>query len=277
MGMRISTNVASINAQNSLMKTQAKVEKSYAQLASGSRITKSADDAAGLALSESLKSQVASYNMAKRNAMDGQSMVQVAEGGLNEISNILVRFRELAVQAASDTVGDRERSFLNEEVNQLKQESDRITASTRYGATNLLDGSGNEFAFQVDIGNDDFKDRITYDAGRINVALSEIGLDGLDYSNKDGAREALEKIEDAQFTVNGHRASLGAIQNRLISTQSNLSVGIENISAANSRIRDADIAESTAELTKNNVLLNASQAVLSQANQQPASALRLIG
>lgn len=277
MGMRISTNVASVNAQNSLARSQTKIEKSYAQLASGSRITKSADDAAGLALSEAMRGQIAGYNVAKRNALDGQSMVQVAEGGLNEISNILVRFRELAVQAASDTVGDREREFLNKEVVQLKEEVDRIAVSTRFGSTNLLDGTGQEFAFQVDLGNDEFKDRITYDAGSANVMMDAIGLDGIDYATKDGAREALEKIEEAQFTVNGHRATLGAIQNRLISTQSNLSNSIENVSAANSRIRDADIAESSADLTKNTVLLNASQSVLTQANQTPSSALRLIG
>lgn len=276
MGMRISTNVASINAQNSLGKSQQKIEKAYAQLASGSRITKSADDAAGLALSESLKGQIVGYKVAKRNALDGQSMVQVAEGGLNEISNILIRLRELAVQSASDTVGETERGFLDKEVQQLVKEVDRIAQSTRFGSTQLLDGTGDSFAIQVDIGNDSFKDRINYDAGEINVQMSELGLDGLDYSSQDGAREALEGLESAQLAVNGHRATLGAVQNRLISTQQNLSNSIENVSAANSRIRDTDVAEASANLTSNNVLLNASQMVLAQANNTPSAALRLL-
>lgn len=277
MGMRISTNVASINAQNSLSKSQAKIEKAYAQLASGSRITKSADDAAGLALSENLKGQIAGYTVAKRNALDGQSMVQVAEGGLNEVSNILIRLRELAVQSASDTVGQTERGFLDKEVQQLVKEVDRIAQSTRFGSTQLLDGTGDNFAIQVDIGNNDFRDRINYNAGEINVQMGELGLDGLDYSSQDGAREALEGLEGAQLIVNGHRATLGAVQNRLISTQQNLSNAIENVSAANSRIRDTDVAESSADLTANNVLLNASQMVLAQANNTPSAALRLLG
>lgn len=277
MGMRISTNVASLNAQNSLMKSQIAIDKSFAQLASGSRITKSADDAAGLAMSEALKSQLAGFSTAKRNALDGQSMVQVAEGGLNEVANILIRLRELAVQSASDTVGDRERQFLNKEVQQLTLEVDRIAAATSFGSTNLIDGSGGEFEFQIGLGNDDFKDRITYDAGAVNVSTDSLDISGMDYGTQSGAREALELIENAQFTVNGHRATMGAVQNRLMSTQNNLAVTIENVSAANSRIRDTDIAESTAELTKNTVLLNASQSVLAQANQSPSSALRLLG
>lgn len=276
-GLRVSTNVASLNAQNSLSHSQRKIDKSFAQLSSGDRITKAADDAAGLALSESLKAQVKGYSVAQRNAMDGQSMVQVAEGGLNEVSNILVRLRELGVQAASDTVGDRERQFLDKEVQQLKLEMDRIAQTTKYGTTNLLDGSGGEFSFQIDINNDDFQDRITFDSGAQSVRLSELSMDGLDYSTKEGAREALTIIDDAQFTVNGHRATLGAVQNRLISTQNNLGTAIENVSAANSRIRDTDIAQATAELTQNQVLLNASTGILAQANAQPQAALRLIG
>lgn len=277
MGLRVSTNVASINAQNSLSKSQAKIDKSFAQLSSGDRITKAADDAAGLALSESLKAQIKGYGVAQRNAMDGQSMVQVAEGGLNEVSNILVRLRELGVQAASDTVGERERTFLDKEVQQLKLEADRIAQTTKYGTTNLLDGTGGEFSFQIDINNDEFQDRISFDSGAQSVRLSDLNMDGLDYTTKEGAREALEVIDEAQYAVNGHRATLGAVQNRLISTQANLGTAIENVSAANSRIRDTDIAQATAELTSNQVLLNASNSILGQANAQPQAALRLIG
>jgi flagellin len=276
MGLRISTNIASLNAQKSLSYSQREIEKSYAQLSSGSRITKSADDAAGLALSEFLKGQIRGFDVAKRNALDGQSMIQVAEGGLNEVSNIMIRLRELGVQAASDSVGETERGFLDKEVQQLKMELDRISQTTNFGSTSLLDGSGNEFEFQVGINNDDFEDRITFNAGEFDVRLNSLGLDGLDYTTKEGAREALETIDQAQYSVNGHRATLGAMQNRLISTQSNLANAIENVSSANSRIRDADIAQSTADLAKNQVLNTASQSVLAQANTSTAGALRLI-
>lgn len=277
MGLSVSTNVASINAQKTLSSNQRHVEKSFAQLASGSRITKAADDAAGLSISETLKSTVRGYTQAKRNANDGISMVQVAEGGLGEISNILTRLRELGVQASSDTVGGKERGFIDKEVQQLKNEVERIATSTRFGSTKLLDGSGDNFEFQIDINNDDFEDRISFDSSQQVATISELGIDGFDYSDKESAREALEVLEGAQVKVNGYRANLGAIQNRLISTSENLSVAVENFSAANSRIRDTDVAESSANLAKNQILQQAAVGVLSQANQQTSGALRLIG
>jgi len=277
MGMRVSTNIASINAQKSMAGSQREIGKSFAQLASGSRITKAADDAAGLSISETLKSTIRGYTQAQRNANDGMSMVQVAEGGLGEISNILTRLRELAVQASSDNVGDVERGFIDKEVQQLKQESERIAQSTRFGKTNLLNGEGQRFEFQVDINNDDFKDRIGFEPGEIIATTSSLGIEAFNFGDKHDAREALEVLEDAQRTVNGHRATLGAIQNRLVSTTENLGVSIENFSAANSRIRDADIAQSSAELSRNSILLNASVGVLAQANQMPMTALKLIG
>ena len=277
MGLRVSTNVASIAAQRTMSTTTREVNKSFAQLSSGSRITKAADDAAGLSISETLKSTIRGYQQAARNANDGISMVQVSEGGLGEISNILTRMRELGVQAASDTVGDTERGFIDTEVQQLKNEMERIAKTTRWGDTNLLDGSGADFAFQVDINNDDFNDRIGFDASQQDATTGTLGVDGFDFSSKDGAREALGVIEDAQRSVNGHRATLGAIQNRLISTTENLGVAVENFSAANSRIRDTDVAQSSAELSRNNILQQASIGVLAQANVQPSSALKLIG
>lgn len=276
MGMRISTNVAAINAQKSLASTQRNINTSYAQLASGSRITKAADDAAGLSISETLQSTIRGFTQAQRNANDGISMVQVAEGGLGEISNILTRLRELGVQAASDTVGDDERGFIDKEVQQLKSEVQRIAESTRYGDSRLLDGSAQEFAFQVGINNDDFQDRIVFHASEQKATTKDLNIDRFDFSTKDGARKALETLEESQRTVNGYRANLGALQNRLVSTSENLSVTIENFSAANSRVRDTDIAQSSAELAKNNILLNASVGILSQANQQPSLALRLL-
>ncbi len=277
MPLRVSTNIASINAQRSMEGSQRGVEKAYAQLASGSRITKAADDAAGLSISENLKSRVRGYQQAQRNAQDAMSVVQIAEGGLNEISNIITRLRELGVQAASDNIGDQERGFINVEVKHLIDESERISQSTRFGDIKLLNGSGDKFAFQVDINNDDFNDRIAFDASQTDATTSSLGIDGFDFASADGARSALDSIESAQVKVNGFRANLGAIQNRLISTDSNLGVAVENLSAANSRIRDADVASSTAELTKSNILLQATASVLQQANQFPAIALKLLG
>ena len=277
MGLRVSTNLPSIAAQRSMSTSTREIGKSFAQLSTGSRITKAADDAAGLSISETLKSTVRGYQQAQRNANDGISMVQVSEGGLGEISNILTRMRELGVQAASDTVGDVERGFIDKEVQQLKNEMQRVAKTTRWGDQNLLDGSGADFAFQIDINNDDFNDRIGFDASQQDATVDTLGVEGFNFSDKADAREALEVLEAAQRTVNGYRANLGAIQNRLISTTENLGVAVENFSAANSRIRDTDVAQSSAELSRNNILQNASLSVLSQANQQPMSALKLIG
>lgn len=276
MGLRVTTNIASINAQRTMAGSQREIGKSFAQLSSGSRITKAADDAAGLSISETLKSTIRGYGQAQRNANDAMSMVQVAEGGLGEISNILTRLRELGVQAASDTVGDIERTFIDKEVQQLKLEAERIAQATKYGKTTLINGEGDGFAFQVDINNDDFVDRIGFHPNEINATTAHLGIDDFNFSDKSDARKALEVLEDAQRTVNGHRATLGAVQNRLVSTSENLGVAIENFSAANSRIRDADVAQSSAELARNNILLNASVGVLAQANQAPAAALKLI-
>jgi flagellin len=277
MGIRISTNVASMNAQNNLAGSQKAVEKSFAQLSSGSRITKAADDAAGLAISEHFKSQIRGFRQATRNANDGISLLQVAEGGMNEIGNMLTRLRELGVQAASDTVGDKERGYINKEVMQLTSEMQRITNTTRFGDKKLIDGTGGKFDFQVDIGNKDGVDRVSFDASEINTNTSNLGVEGLDYSSKEGAQHALETIDKAQDHLALYRSNLGAIQNRLMSTTNNLGTATENLSAANSRIRDTDVAEATAELTRNNILLSAGTATLQQANQIPQMAMKLIG
>ena len=277
MGMRISTNVSALNAQRTMVTSQREIQKSMSQLSSGSRITKSADDAAGLAISENLKGQIKSLGQAGRNANDGISLVQVAEGGLNEVSNILTRMRELGIQASSDTIADRERGFLNKEVQQLKEEMQRIASSTKFGNQKLIDGSGGNFDFQVGTGADAEVDRISYDAGQTNASIDNLGVDGFDFSSKDGAQDALAKIDEAQTTVNGFRADLGAMQNRLQSTVDNIGVMHENLSAANSRIRDTDVAQASADMTRNNILLQANTTVLAQANSVPQSAMRLLG
>lgn len=277
MGMRVTTNIAAINAQRNLVGSQRSIGKSMAQLASGSRINIAADDAAGLAISERLKGSIRSSAQAQRNANDGISMVQTAEGGLNEIGNIVVRLRELGIQAASDTVGDTERGFLNKEVEQLKSEVQRISSVTTWGDTKLLDGSTPTFDFQVGIFNNAEEDRISFDATQNVATLDALGMSSLDYSSKEGAQEALSSLDTAQTLVNGYRANLGALQNRLTSTVDNLGVAQENMSAANSRIRDTDVAMASSEMTRNNILLQAGTATLSQANQVNQLALKLIG
>lgn len=277
MGMRVSTNVGAINAQRNLVTSQRVMNKSMSQLASGSRINIAADDAAGLAISEKLKASIRSARQANRNANDGISMVQTAEGGLNEIGNIVVRLRELGIQAASDTVGDTERGFINQEVNQLKQEINRIASVTTWGTTKLLDGSTPTFDFQVGLYNNGEDDRISFEAAQNVATLDALGLDGLDYASKGGAQTALSALDGAQTQVNGMRANLGALQNRLASTVDNLSVAEENMSAANSRIRDTDVALASSEMTRNNILLQASTSTLAQANSVNQLALKLIG
>lgn len=277
MGMRVTTNISALNAQRNLVGSQRAITKSMGQLSSGSRINIAADDAAGLAISERLKAGIRSARQANRNANDGISMVQTAEGGLNEIGNLVTRLRELGIQASSDTVGTTERSFLDKEVQQLKSEIQRISMSTKWGTTNLLDGSSPAFDFQVGIYNKPEEDRITFNSGENNAQLDSLGLAQLDYTTKEGAQNALSALDSAQNSVNGMRANLGALQNRLTSTVDNLGVLEENMSAANSRIRDTDIAMASSEMTRNNILLQAGTATLSQANQTSQLALKLIG
>lgn len=277
MGMRVTTNISALNAQRNLVGSQRSINDSMAKLASGSRINKAADDAAGLAISEGLKAQIRSAAQAQRNANDGISMVQTAEGGLNEIGNIVVRLRELGIQAASDTVGETERGMLNKEVQQLKSEIQRISSVTTWGTTKLLDGSSPKFDFQVGIFNNAEEDRISFNAGENVATLDALGLSGIDYSSKEGAQEALGMLDAAQTSVSGTRANLGALQNRLTSTVDNLGVAQENLSAANSRIRDTDVAQASSEMTRNNILLQAGTSTLAQANQTNQLALKLIG
>ncbi|MCB9072845.1 MAG: flagellin FliC [Bdellovibrionaceae bacterium] len=277
MSLRISTNVPSISARKALEGNQKIMDKTMSQLSSGSRITKAADDAAGLSISEGMKSQVRSYQQALRNTNDGVSLLQVAEGGLGEVNNLFTRMRELGVQAASDTIGEDERGFINQELSQLKQEVDRIANSTVYGSKKLLSGEGDTFDFQVGINGSGENDVISFDPAQANATTSNLGVDGIDYSTKDGAKDALATLDEAQKQVNGFRANLGALQNRLTSTTENLGTQIESLSVANSRIRDADIAETTAEYTKSNILMNATTNVLAQANEVPRQALRLLG
>ncbi len=276
MGLRINTNVSSLAAQRSLGVNKFNTDNNLRKLASGERITRASDDAAGLAISEKLKGHIRGMRQAKRNADDGISLIQTAEGGLSEISSIIVRLRELAVQAASDTVGDTERGFSDIEFQQLKDEINRISKGLEFNGRKLLDGTGGVVDVQVGIHNDPFQDRITYDSTTTDSTLESLALMGETISHKEGAQLSLAKLDQALTRVSGVRANLGALQNRLQSTVNNLAIADENLSAANSRIRDVDVAAETAELAKNNILNQASVSVLAQANNAPQFALKLL-
>jgi flagellin len=308
MGLRIRTNVASLNSQRRLGSSTEAVQSSMNKLASGSRINKAADDAAGLAVSENLRADIRGLNMAKRNALDGVSLVQTAEGGLEETSNMLIRLRELAVQAASDTIGPTERGFLNKEYMQLKDEIDRIALTTEFNGTRLLVGdaadglpeelqtAANPFPLEVQIGKDYFSESdaignrnqvniIKIDMGTLNALTSGLGLGEADpeeggggtrVDNKVDAQQSITALDSAITKVNDYRSYLGAIQNRFQSTMANLGIQVENLDTAQSRIRDADYAAETASFTQNSILQQAGTSVLAQANQQPQIALSLL-
>jgi flagellin len=276
MGLRINTNIQSIRAQNSLSKVEESRSGTLEKLSSGSRINKAGDDAAGLAISEKLKANLRGSQQATRNAGDGISMVQTAEGGLNEVSNILIRLRELSVQSASDTVGDQERKFTDLEFQQLTNEIERISTSTQFNGKKLLNGEGDTLDFQIGVMNDPKNDRLSYRPQDTNARSSELGVVDLDVLTKNSSQENLEKIDEAINKVNANRANLGALQNRLSSTISNLEVSSENLAAANSRIRDTDLAAESAQLAKSTIMSNAATSVLSQANNSSAMALKLL-
>lgn len=276
MGLRITTNVPAIDAQRNLSNSQRMMEKASAQLSSGYRINHAADDAAGLAISENMKAQMRSAGQARRNANDGISLIQTAEGSLGEISNTLIRLRELSIQSASDTIGDNERGIINTEVQQLKSEIERTAQTTSWNTTKLLNGSMSSFEFQVGIFNTD-QDSITFDSASNSATLEALGLTDLDYSTKESSRIALVNVDRAEYAVNNMRAKIGALQSRLTSTVDTLAITEENMAAANSRIRDTDIASTTAEMARNQVLLQAGTAALTQANSNNQLALKLLG
>lgn len=276
MSLVINTNVASLNAQRNLTGSRLAQMSSLSKLSSGERINKSADDAAGLAISENLKAQVRGLRQAKRNAADGISLVQTAEGGLNEVGSMLIRLREVAIQAASDTIGDAERGFLNIEYQQLKQEIDRVASSTTFNGTYLLNGQGGDFEVQVGIHNNPTEDRIGFGFGEVDSQTTALGVADLGVDSKIAAQDSISMVDTAIKKVAGMRANFGALQNRLTSTINNLDIFTENLSAANSRIRDADIAHEASELTRANIMQQAGVSMLAQANQVPQLALKLV-
>lgn len=282
MGLRINTNIASITAQKNLSKSQSLLERSLDKLSSGLRITRAGDDAAGLAVSEKLRAQLRGLQQAERNANDGISAIQTAEGGLNEISNILIRLRELAVQSASSgSISNSERSFLQNEFSALQSEITRIAEATTFGTRTLingdLSGAANALSFQIGIFNNSAVDRISLSIGDATAAGLTIEASDAAISTSAAAQAALGTIDSALTAVSTVRGDLGAVQNRLQSTINNLQTSVENLSAANSRIRDVDVASETAALTRLQILQQAGIAVLAQANISSQAALSLIG
>lgn len=277
MSLRIATNIASINGQRQLFNTNNNMMRSLERLSSGYRINKAADDAAGLAISENLRAQIRGLKQANRNANDGISMVQVAEGGLSEVSNMLIRMRELSIQSSSDTIGDTERQFTNVEFQQLKSEIQRVSEVTEFNGTPLLSGVGGILDFQIGVHNDPTNDRISFDSSAANATTTSLGVAAETIGSKQGAQLSLDVIDEALVRVNSMRANFGALQNRLTSTINNLNISHENLSAANSRIRDTDVAEESATMAKNNILMQAGVSVLGQANNIPNLALKLLG
>jgi flagellin len=275
MGLRVNTNVTSINAQRNLASVSDRLGSNFRRLSTGLRISTAADDAAGLAISERLRSQVRSLEQAKRNANDGISFVQTAEGALNEVSSILTRLRELAVQSSNGSVSNQDKETLDEEFQSLINEINRIGRSTEFNGIKLLDGSSSSISFQVGFGTTTGIDTI---AVSLSAALSTtLSLNSLDIGSGGATTTAITNIDSAINTISSLRGSLGAIQNRLGSTINNLAITVENLSSAESRIRDVDVAYETAQLTRNSILQQASISVLAQANAQPQSALTLLG
>ncbi|MFT4513104.1 MAG: flagellin [Planctomycetota bacterium] len=274
MGLRVNTNIASINAQRNTAQVTARLAGNYRRLSTGLRISTAADDAAGLAISERLRSQIRSLSQASRNANDGISLVQVGEGALNEVSNILVRLRELAIQSANGASSSADKDTIAEEFGSLVNEINRIAQSTEFNGIRLLDGSSSSVTFQVGINT-------TVGIDQLNVSLTpslstSLGLSTIDVGSGGSTSYAISQIDTAIGSVAQLRGRFGSLQNRLQSTIANLGVAAESLSAAESRIRDVDVAYETAQLTRNNILQQASISILSQANQQPQAALQLL-
>jgi len=274
MAFRVNNGVVSLSAQRHLAIAQRDIEHSLTALASGSRIVHAGDDAAGFAIAETLKAQLAGTKQSKMNAEMATSLIQTAEGGLQEQNNILVRMRELAVQSSSDTVGDDERKYIDTEFQQLSQEYDRIAKSTRYGNKQLLIGNGENFEFQV--GPYKGAENVIQFKLDANTTGSSSGISGLDVSDRDNALDSLQAIDDGMKKVAEARATFGAAQSRFTHSIDNLAVQGENISVAIGNIEDVDVAEETAKLAQGQIAQQAGTAVMAQANSSASKILRLI-
>ena len=277
MSLVINTNIASMNAQRNLATNSEKLATSVQRLSSGLRINSAKDDAAGLAISEKIRSQVRSISVAVRNSQDGISLAQTTEGGLQEIGNIVGRMRELSTQSANGTLGQTERNSLDAEYQQLKTEIDRISNATEFNGTKLLNGSQSASGVTLQVGfqNVAANDRITFFSGIGATSVSTLSLMA-DISTVASAQSNLDMTSSAIGTVASSRGTLGAVMSRLESTISNLRVTSENLTAADSAIRDADFAYESSQFTKNQIMVQAANAMVAQANTLPQSALQLL-
>jgi flagellin len=271
MGLRVNTNIASLTAQRNLATVSGRLQGNYARLSSGLRIATAADDAAGLAISERMRSQIRSFAAAGRNAQDGISLVQTAEGAMSEVSNILTRMRELAIQSANGTLSTTDRLTIGTEVTQLVAELDRIANSGTFNGIPLLDGTATTTSIQVGINANE-----TIDITLQDTTTATLGIGAIDVTSASGANAALDLVDDAIDIVNTARGNLGAAQNRLQSAVASIASVRENLSAAESRIRDVDVAMETADLSRNSIMQQAAVSVLAQANVQPQIALKLL-
>lgn len=276
MGFTIQTNALANTAMRNLNNTEERMSNTIQKLATGSRITRAADDPAGLAISDQMNATIRSMNQAQRNSQDAISLIQVFEGGTTEISNMLMRIRELSIQASSDTVGERERSMLNLEVQELKSEITRVARTTTYMDRELLAGEEVRLEFQVGVNNDPEKDRIIFNPGNSNLTAGGLGVAGIDVSEREDAQNGLVDLDNAIIQVNKLRANIGSTQNRLQTTVNTQGIYLENLSNAKSRIRDADMALETTNLTREQILRQAGVAVLQSANENPKLALQLL-
>lgn len=270
MSMYINTNVAALNAHRNLGFNNTQMGKTMEKLSSGYRINRAADDAAGLAISEKMRYQINGYNQAMRNAQDGISLIQTAEGALTEVHAMLQRINTLATQAKNDTYGDTDRQMIQKEITQLIDEIDNIANTMKFNDIELLNDGSTTISFQVG-----FESSTTIDVNTIDVTAATLGLTGLDVEADAG--NVMDVVQGAINIVSGHRATFGAVQNRLEHTVNNLGVNAENLSASESRIRNADMAKEMTDFTRNQILVQAGTAMLAQANAVPQNVLRLLG
>jgi len=275
MPISLLTNTTALSVNRNLEESNQQLSKSLERLSSGKRINHAGDDAAGLTISDTLEARIRSLGQANRNTLDAISLAQVAEGGMNEVSNLLLRMRELAIQSASDTVGDKERELLQIEASELNQELNRLADSTQYLGSPLLNGKGNDFVFQIGPDNNE-NNRISYSASQIDLRASTLGVEGVDLSNRDDAAGAIESFDTALQRLGKPRAQLGAIQERMHSITRQLGSQEEGLAIAKSRILDADLANEASEAMRAQVRMKAGTAVMAQANTLPSLALRLL-
>jgi flagellin len=276
MALVVNTNTASLNAINNLNQTTRDLSGTYGRISSGMRIARAADDAAGLGVAESLESQSVSGRQAMRNTNDGISIIQTAEGATDEVSDILVRMRELAVQSSSETLADDERAYVQTEYEQLAEEIDRIAAATTFNGVALADGTNTAIEVQVGI-NNTANDRIAISLGDLTASTLGVDSAAVDLSTVTGAQAAIDAFDTALDSVSTIRSDLGAVQNRLDTALANMETYVENLEGAESQIRDADFAYETAELAKQQILQQAGVSVLAQAKNMNQGVLNLLG